>query len=309
MARLVAIVNPQAAGGRAALVWPSFRTALSAKGIEVETRETERPEHAELLTREALDAGAVGVIAVGGDGTANEVVNGFFRGRESIRPEARFIYVPAGTGGDLQRTLQLPDNPEPFAEMVAGGKTDPIDVGLVRLTAPDGSTRERLFVNLTSFGMGGDVSVVAKRTPIARLSGKAAFLYATLRVFLSYRGKRVKLWLDDRETPVELDVTNVAIGNGRFHGGGMHPCPRADMRDGLLETTTIERLSMFELIRDLRILYSDDVYVHRKVRHYRVKRLRAESDERTLAEVDGEALGGLPLVAEILPSALNLAVP
>ncbi len=309
MAHTVAIVNPAAAGGRTARLWPRFEAALASRGAVVRTLQTEHPGHAVELARQALEQGAETVIAVGGDGTANEVVNGFFSGGEPVRPEARLAYVPIGTGGDWQRTLALPDTPPGTAKAITEGDTAVIDVGRVKLTAGDGRKRERLFVNLTSFGMGGDVSIAAKETPLTRLGGKAAFFYATFQVFLRYRGKRVRLWLDDRSTPIELTVTNVAVGNGRYHGGGMHPCPRAKLDDGLLEVTTIERLGMLELIRDLRILYSDDVYRHSKVEHYRVRRLRAESDEAVFAEVDGEALGGLPLEADILPAALRLVTP
>ena len=117
----------------------------------------------------------------------------------------------------------------------------------------------------------------------------------------------MKFWLDDAVEPLEFDVTNVALGNGRFHGGGMHPCPKASLTDGLLDVTVIERLGMFELIRDIHVLYSDDVYVHPKVHGWQVKRIRVEGD--ALAEVDGEALGGTPLEAEVRPGALRLIRP
>ena len=81
----------------------------------------------------------------------------------------------------------------------------------------------------------------------------------------------------------------------------MHPCPRALLDDGLLEVTTIDRLNMFELVRDIKTLYSDDVYRHPKVRHFRAKHIRADSDEITRIEVDGESLGRLPLEVEVLP--------
>ena len=307
MENVVAIVNPKAAGGRALRVWPSYAEALRNAGVDCRALETEAPGHAIELTRSAIESGARTVIAVGGDGAANEVVNGFFRGGKPISPETRFAYIPVGTGADLQRTLHAPTAPDAVARSIVTGKTEAVDVGYLRLTGPDGGPVERMFLNLTSFGMGGDVSIASKRTLLAKLNGKLAFLYGTFSVFLRYRGRRVKLWLDDAAEALEFDVTNVALGNGRFHGGGMHPCPRASMTDGLLDVTVIERLGMFELIRDIRILYSDDVYVHPKVHGRQAKRIRVEGD--ALAEVDGEALGGAPLEAEIRPGALRLIRP
>jgi diacylglycerol kinase (ATP) len=222
-----------------------------------------------------------------------------------VRPTARLGFIPIGTGGDLQRTLQVPLDFEQAVEVLAGGRTCEIDTGRARFRGYDGAAVERYFVNLLSFGMGGDVSIRAKSFP-RWLGGKTAFLGATLLVFLNYKGKRVQLTLDGAPQPEEFFITNIAIGNGRYHGGGMHPCPRAVMNDGLLEVTTIDRLGMFELLRDLPVLYSDDVYKHPKVRHFRARRIRAESGDVTRIEVDGEALGTLPLEVEVMPKALSV---
>ena len=305
----VAILNPRAAGGKTARRWPEYASAIEARLGALETLETERPGHATDLARHALEGGAELIIAVGGDGTVNEVVNGFFFDDEPVREGARLGYVPMATGGDFQRTVQLPTEPAAVAECLAGGKIWPIDVGKIRLVGHDGSPVKRYFVNLASFGMGGDVSIKAKQCWATSMNGKLAFLWATFAVFFQYGGKTVSLWLDDDREEHRLAITNVALGNGRYHGGGMHPCPRAVLDDGLLEVTTIEKLSWFELIRDLRILYSENLYVHPKTRHFRAKRVVAESDEVTRIEVDGEALGRLPMEATVLERALGLAVP
>jgi len=245
------------------------------------------------------------VIAVGGDGTINESVNGFLRGDEPINPNARLGIIPIGTGGDFQRSIGIPHEIEDAVDIIANGVARPIDVGVAHLEGDDGHPVERYFVNLTSFGMGGDVSVRAKNF-LTPLGGKIAFLCATFAVFFTYRAKHVRLTLDGEPLPDELRITNVAIGNGRYHGGGMHPCPRAVLDDGLLEVTTIDYLNMFELVRDLPVLYSDDIYKHPKVRHHRAKTVRAESDEIVRIELDGEAVGTLPLEARILPRRLPL---
>ncbi len=305
----VAILNPRAGGGRTARRWPAFARAIEARLGALRTLETERPGHATELARQALADGAALVVAVGGDGTVNEVVNGFFFDNLPVREDSRLGYVPMGTGGDFQRTVQLPAAPAAAADCLAGPHAWAIDVGKIRLVGHDGAPLERYFVNLASFGMGGDVSIRAKNCWATKVSGKLAFLWATFAVFFEYGGKTVRLRLDDSAEERTFTITNVAVGNGRYHGGGMHPCPRAVLDDGLLEVTTIDKLSWFELIRDLRILYSDDVYVHPKARHHRTRRVVAESDEVTRIEVDGEALGRLPLEATVLPRALRLAVP
>jgi YegS/Rv2252/BmrU family lipid kinase len=304
----VAILNPRAAGGKTSRLWPAMREALERRlGMPVTLLTTERPGHAAVLARGALDAGSTLVIAIGGDGTVNEVANGFLRNDETVNPEARLGFIPIGTGGDLQRTLGIPSDIEQAAGIIAAGVPFIIDAGKARLVGHGGAPVERYFVNLLSFGMGGDVSVRAKNF-LSPLGGKAAFLYATLAVFATYRGKRVRLTLDGVPQPQEFLITNIAIGNGRFHGGGMHPCPRAVMNDGLLEVTTIDRLTAYELVRDLPILYSDNIYQHAKVRHFRARHIRAESSEVTRIEVDGEALGRLPLEVSVLPRKLPILI-
>jgi YegS/Rv2252/BmrU family lipid kinase len=305
--KTVAIINPMAAGGAAAKRWPKIDGLLRKRLGLVDTRFTQHRGQAIALTYQCLREGYDLIIAVGGDGTANEIVNGFFRDGELVRPGARLGFIPIGTGGDLRRTLQIPADAEQAIEVLAQDQALEIDVGRARLSGYDGAPAERYFVNVLGFGMGGDVSVRAKSFP-RWCGGKAAFLGATLLVFLSYKGKRVRLTLDGVAQPEDFVITNIAIGNGRYQGGGMHPCPRAVMNDGLLEVTTIDRLSMFELLRDLPVLYSDDVYKHPKVRHFRAQKIRAESGELTRIEVDGEALGTLPLDVEVLPRKLSILV-
>jgi len=303
----IAILNPRAAGGRAAKHWPRIARILAARLGAVEPRFTAHPGHATQLVRRALMDGSDLVIVVGGDGTINEAANGFLSNDEPINPAARLGIIPLGTGGDFQRTLRLPSDFEQAANVISGRDVLPIDVGVAHFTGPNGRPAERYFVNLVSFGMGGAVSVRAKNF-LTPLGGKIAFLYATLAVFLTYGAKRVRLTLDGEPLPNELKITNVAIGNGRYHGGGMHPCPLALLDDGLLEVTTIGHLNMFELIRDLPVLYSDDIYKHPKVNHYRAKTVLAEASDTTLIELDGEAVGSLPLEARILPRCLPVLV-
>jgi YegS/Rv2252/BmrU family lipid kinase len=306
--KIAVILNPAAAGGRAGRQWPRFEGLLSQRIGAFETLRTRRTEEATELARRSLQEGYDLIVVVGGDGTVNEVVNGFFQDGRLVRPGATLGFLPIGTGGDLQRTLQIPVDPGGAFDVLLNGARLDLDVARARLSGYDGLPVERLFVNLLSFGMGGEVSVRAKSFP-RWIGGKGAFLGATLLVFLGYRGKPVRLTIDGKPLPETFVVTNVALGNGRFHGGGMLPCPRAVMNDGLLEVTTIDRLGMWELLRDLPVLYSGEIYSHPKVRHFRAKTIGAESPEITRAEVDGEALGTLPLEVEILPERLPILIP
>ncbi len=300
------IVNLHSAGGKTRKEWPQIARQIERRLGPVSARFTEGHGHAIQLTRELLAQGFDLIVGVGGDGTFNEIANGFIEHDDPIQAEACMGVLPAGTGGDFQRMFDF-GGMEQAIDALACGRPKRIDVGKVKFLAHHGETRERYFVNLVSFGMGGSVAA-RSQNPLTTLGGRVAFLWATLRVLLSYRGRKVRLSIDGNTDAASYYVTNVAVGNGRFHGGGMHPCPTAVMDDGILEVTVIDYMNMFRLLRDIRILYSGEIYEHPKTRHLRGTRIEAWAEEPTLVEIDGEPLGMLPLEITLLPAKLPVLI-
>jgi YegS/Rv2252/BmrU family lipid kinase len=274
----------------------------------VEARFTEGPGHAIELARDLARGGFDLIVGVGGDGTYNEIANGLLFDDPPPNPAAALGLLPLGTGGDFQRMLGIPAAPELAVEVLARGRCLEIDAGLLTYRTSGGRTARRHFVNLVSFGMGGEVAA-RSRNFLSPLGGKAAFFYATLQVFGFYRGKSVELELDDGQGPRRYRVLNVAIGNGRFHGGGMDVCPRAVLTDGLLEVTVIDDLGLLTLLKDIAYLYNGRIYEHPKVRHFRAAKVVARSPEITRIEVDGEPLGALPIEVTLLPKRLKVLAP
>jgi YegS/Rv2252/BmrU family lipid kinase len=304
MTSIVAILNPQAGGRQTAKAWAEIRPHLERP---VQTLETRAPGHAIELTRLALKGGATTIIAVGGDGTINEVVNGFFENDRVISSEAALAIVPHGTGSDFVRILNLPREQTRLARTILEGVSSLVDVMKVAYTRMDGQDAFRYSLNVTSFGMGGAVAARANRST-KPLGGKAAFLAATIETAMAFAGNSVTLTLDGASMPDEK-ITNVAVGNGQFHGSGMWVCPDASIQDGLLNVTVIPRLSLFELLRNLPVLYNGQIYSHPKVKSYRAKFVQASSPDRVLIEIDGESLGRLPAAITILPQALRILTP
>jgi YegS/Rv2252/BmrU family lipid kinase len=303
-----AVVNPHSSGGRTARQWPELAHLLERRLGPVTTRFTHERGAGIPITRDLLQDGCDLIITVGGDGTVNEVANGFFDRDHMIQPQATLGILPLGTGGDFRRTLEIPTNPNEAIEILAAGVPALIDVGKANFRARNGSPASRYFVNLVSFGMGGHVAAHSKNF-MGLFGGKAAFFWATLLTFLSYRGRRVRLRLDGSTNASSFFVTNVAIGNGQYHGGGMRPCPAAVLDDGVFDVTVIEYAGALKLLGSISMLYSGEVYSHPKVRHFEAARILAESDSRTEIEVDGEPLGTLPLEITILPRQLRVMVP
>ena len=301
------ILNPKAGSGRAQRAWHGLRPLLKDALGHVELRLTEAPNHATELTREALAGGADLVIATGGDGTVNEVLNGYLADGKAVSPDACLALIPLGTGGDFARSAEITKSPADAVRAIRDRKIRRMDAARVRLADPEGQLIERYFINVTSFGMGGEVSVSAKNNFLTHHHGRAAFLWATVFTFLRFRAKTVRLELDGQPMDEQLQIMQVAIGNGGYQGGGMLPCPLAKLDSGCLDLTVIEKIGLIDFLLSLRLLYSGTIYSHPKCHHFRVKHASATSRGTVLAEVDGEAVGGLPLQAEILPAAVAFA--
>ncbi len=302
------VANPRAAGGRAAKRWRQVARRLTSRFGPLEVRFTERPGHATELTRDLLLEGFDCIIGVGGDGTYNEIANGFVEDDRPVRPEACLGLLPMGTGGDFRRTLEIPAGLDEMIEALASAQPVEIDLGKIRYIRHDGRPAQRYFTNVASMGMGGEVCVRAKNF-FSRLSGRAAFLYATLQAFLVYRPGLIDLYLDGSAEGKRYRVLNIAVGNGMYHGGGMYVCPEAKLDDGWLEVTVIEHLGPLTMLRNLDYLYSGKIYEYPKVHHFRARRLRAEAVQTVRIEVDGEGLGMLPVEIGVVPKAMRLLVP
>ncbi|HKI69479.1 MAG TPA: diacylglycerol kinase family protein, partial [Verrucomicrobiae bacterium] len=268
---------------------------------------THEPGAGIAITRDLLGEGCDLVIAVGGDGTINEAANGFFDRDRPVRPAATLGVLPLGTGGDFRRTLEIPLTAQEAIEILATGVPVSIDVGKARFRANSGRQASRYFVNLVSFGMGGHVAAQSKNV-MGAFGGKAAFFWATAKTFLSYRGRQVNLALNGNAAAMPFFITNVAVGNGQFHGGGMWPCPAAVLNDGKFDVTVIQYAGALSLLRRISMLYSGEVYSHPKVRHFEASRIVAESTSATEIEIDGEPLGTLPLEITFLPQQLRVMV-
>lgn len=303
------VVNRRSAGGMTGHRWPYIGRRLEERLGRVTTRFTEGQGHATVLARELLAGGFNLIIGVGGDGTLNEIANGFLEADEAASPGACLGIIPAGTGGDFQRMLGFsrPRKTEDAIEMIATGEPVAIDVGKVRYETPEGCPQVRYFVNLVSFGMGGAVAA-RSRNVLTPLGGRLAFLWATVRVLFTYRGNEVSVIENGGSEWRSFRVTNVAVGNGRFHGGGMQPCPTAVLNDGVFEITVVEYMNMFRLLSDIRVLYSGSIYRHPKTHHLRGTRIRATAQAPAWIEVDGEALGKLPIEITVLPKKLLILI-
>jgi len=257
-----------------------------------------------MLTRNALHNGAELVICVGGDGTLNEVVNGFMGKNGPTRPEAMVGFIPRGTGCDFIKTVPIPVELNRALDVIITSHTRSIDLGRLEYMDHHGRPSSRYFHNITSFGLGGEVDERVNRTTKI-FGGFISFIWATLISILIYNKKRIHLTVDNCFNQSVM-IWNVVVANGQYHGGGMWVAPEATMNDGMFHVTVIGDFSLPGVFWNLPKLYNGKLLELKKVQTLVGKRVKASSDQKVLLDVDGEQPGQLPAVIDIVPKAVLL---
>ena len=300
--RTLLIVNPASRAGANGRSFPRLEPRIRAALGPLEIEWTKHRGHAADLVQKAA-ANIDRVLVAGGDGTAHEVASGLLASGEGGRIELGLL--PLGTGGDLMRTLELPRRLEGALDRIRGGHCRPLDAARIRYHDPEGAEREGWLVNEISAGFAGQVAAAVDRGG-KWLGATGSFLVATLRTIVSYPPMAARVRVDDAVVH-EGEMVLATASNGRFFGGGMQVAPAARADDGVLDCIVVPRLSRRELLQKLPRLYAG---THVEVPGVVAVKGRCIEIEpvggRVPFEVDGEALGQLPLRAEVVPNALNI---
>ena len=303
------IVNPQAGSGRAGRRWPDLSKRLRDAIGDFDHALTSGSGDATRLARQAIDSGADLVVAVGGDGTISEAVQGFADDKNGLRQGCAFAAIGAGTGADFVRSLQ-PGKPghDPVAA-IASGRQRRIDLGHVTCRNAEGQSESRLFINIASLGLSGTVDRAVNRRHPGWLPGRLAYYGATLSALRRHQPATVRLTID-AEPALTLDVHMVAIANGQFFGGGMRVAPQARLDSGEFEIIILRGGSKWTLVRDLGQVYRGTHMDHPMIIARRGRRIVAEAVDqpgtRVPVDIDGESPGDLAARFETLPGALVL---
>jgi diacylglycerol kinase (ATP) len=305
--KIAFIVNPNAARGSTGREWPQIKALARERLGPFQAMLTTGPGDAIRLTRLALRKGAEVVVCVGGDGTLNEVVNGFMGESTPTRPGAMLGFIPRGTGCDFIKTVPIPSDLKRALDVIAGFHAWPVDLGRLRYTDHHGRPCHRYFHNVTSFGLGGEVDERVNRSSKV-FGGFISFICATLISILIYNKKRIHLRVDGSFDQTVMSW-NVIVANGQYHGGGMWVAPGAVVDDGRFHVTVVGDLSLPEVFLNLPNLYNGKINQVDKVTTLVGKRVEAYSDQRVLLDVDGEQPGQLPVLIDIVPRALPLIAP
>lgn len=305
------VVNPKASVGKSEKDWPLIKDILVKEGFEFDAVLTEYPRHAIEIVRNAIvEKGYRKFIAVGGDGTNNEVINGIFTQDLVSTNEITMAALPIGTGNDWRRTFDIPLEYDKVIKIIKAGHLFAHDIG--KLTYyNDGDTKVRYFLNAAGTGLD---EMVCKSTNEMKQKGKGGtirYLINLVKCILTYKVSHIQLTVDD-ELAFDDNILSLSIGNCRYNGGGMMTMPNAVPNDGLFDITVIKRVSIFKFAANVKNLY-DGSFINKinEVKAFRGRKVRIVSipPHSLKVETEGENLNNSPFDFEMLPKAINMIVP
>jgi YegS/Rv2252/BmrU family lipid kinase len=302
--RVKLIINPNADMGNA------WRQATDLRAIAEEHggadwAGTVYPTHATELARQAALDGYEVVIAVGGDGTAHEVINGLMAVPAEKRPKLGI--VPMGSGNDFAHNLGVPDRPRDALKAALTGKTRKIDLALLE----DEHGRKEYWDNTMNIGFGGSVNIYSHNLPVVR--GFLMYFVATLlTVIRRYDVMKAKVKADGNSW--EQDIIMFGVCNGEREGGGFITAPGAKFDDGLLNYTQVEKVSRLTMFRLIPEFLKGSQGKFKQVKMGTAKSLEIEAPESFTIHIDGETFSGFnsnvhKLKISILPQALEVLAP
>jgi YegS/Rv2252/BmrU family lipid kinase len=298
------IVNPVSGNGKGFNEWNLMNKHLKYLTNQFDVKITKFAMEAVQITNEALKNNYEHIIAVGGDGTINEVVNGFFEGDRLINPEAYLSIIPAGTGSDFARMFNLNVNEDYIIRLLSEGKEQSCDVVRVTFTGWNQEKDNRYFINAGDLGMGSETVARVNRSSKA-LGGFWSFLLAALSTILTYKNKQMMVKIDERDV-YSGPCCLIAVANGQYFGGGMKIAPLAELNDGYLDVILVKDIGKIDLMANLFRVYKGNHLSHPKIEMFRGQKVNVSSHDQIFLEVDGETAGQGDVEFQILPQNMKL---
>lgn len=288
------IVNPSAGQGAGGKLLDPLRNELRSRRIPHELVVTNGPGHATVAARESPSAT---VVAVGGDGTINEVANGLLGTTKDLG------ILAAGSGNDFVKSVAIPSRLVPALDVLLRGTRRTIDLGTV--SAGESNSSPRVFVN--GVGVGFDAAVAARTREIKKLSGIALYLAAVFQTLGHYKAPEFTITMGASLPLVGRNLL-IAIGNGQCAGGGFYLTPDAQVDDGLLDVCVVGQKNLLQILSLMpRVMKGKHHHVP-GVKFYREKALSITASDPFFVHADGEIVGVLVTAVKmnVLPGALRI---
>lgn len=294
----LAIVNPASGRHRGRTSWRAIEHALRAASLDVETVQTRHAGDGETIARQAVCDGHRRLLAVGGDGSVNEVVNGVMTSGLTDLREVTLAVAPTGTGNDWARTLGIGRDPSEIATVLSAGRTRLHDVGVAEFPGA-GSNAPHWFINVAGAGYDAFVTARVPRPPTA-----FTYLTCALRGLASYRPPLFRITANG--STIEDRLLLAFVANARYCGNRMNVAPTALLDDGLLDVLAVRELSLGAVLPKLAKVYRGTILGDPAVRHFRAAKLRIDTDPPAPVQADGQMIGETPVEFAVRQRALRV---
>jgi diacylglycerol kinase (ATP) len=303
--RFLAVVNPAAGGGRCGKLSPAALARLRMSGLAIDVAETRAPGHAKELVREAVSLGQRNFLAVGGDGTSYEIVNGIFAASNcSAENRCALAFLPLGTGNSFQRDFVNPRGArdvDAVAKLMVDGKRRSCDV--IRLKHPGG---DLYYINLLTLGFAADVADLTNRR--FKRWGELGYIFGVLACLARLNRRAFPLRADGDDKLDERRCLFLSFSNTKFTGGKMMIAPDADPCDGLIEYVRWGPIGRLGLLWNLRTLFDGTHLRHPLASRAGVRRVEFSLEGPVNVMIDGESLHLQCQSLEVLPGVLDILV-
>ncbi|HVB10369.1 MAG TPA: diacylglycerol kinase family protein [Bacillota bacterium] len=287
--RALCIVNRTAGGGRASRAWDAIAGTMARMKADVAF--TTHAGHAADLARQACADGFTHLLAVGGDGTVHEVVNGI------QGPDVALGLVPCGTGNDFARSAGFPFQPQAAVAGLDRDRRRAVDLGVCN---------GHRFLNVAGAGFDAEVARLINEGP-RRSRGALPYVATAISLAFRYRAEEFRLDLDG--TTLVQPCLLAAVGNASAYGGGMRICPRAELDDGLLDVCVVAGIPTAHILSLLPRVFLGRHVSDRSVSYHRARTVEILGPAGVAVHADGEVIGGLPARFSVAASACSLWLP
>lgn len=302
----IAVINPNAGGGKVAREWPVLSNLLKDKGFVFEEMFTTHRYHAVELVIYALKRGFRNFISVGGDGTLHEVVNGIFYQKEVPVDEVTLAVLPAGSANDWTRMYKIPKDYDRAVDTIIEGRTVRQDIARIEYSQA-GVRNSRYMVNVAGIGLDANICYRCNIAKNKGDSGELAYVKAAFKALLGRTCTPAKVVVDGRSF-FSGKMFSVAFGIGKYSGGGMMQVPDAVADDGLVNVMVAAKVSKIKFLLLFKALFKGIIYKVKEVSHIMAKRVTVITRRPDRVEIDGEVVGTTPMTLEVIPQALRVVV-
>lgn len=267
------VINPTAGGGRSKSIIPIIERQMYQRNIDYKIVITENPREATKIAEENADKFSV-IVAVGGDGTVNEVAKGIINKRQGV-----LGVIPCGTGNDFSKGIDLPLNTKEALETIIRGHKKRIDLGKINGYS---------FLNIASIGFDAEV-VISTNKIKKKIKSSISYILGVLVTLFRFRSKETALIIDGEEYKRKLLL--LAVGNGKCYGGGLEILPMAKMDDGYFHICLVKDISNLKLLMLFPSIFKGKHLEYKNyVEIYRAKEVILKNNENINLNIDGEIM-------------------